>query len=105
MVDDFTRECLALVPDTSWPGVRVAHELDEIIALRCKPNTCLSQNGAELTSTAILKLSQERSVEWHYIASGKPLTECLRRELHRSAQGQVSQRDALYLTDRRKSCA
>ena len=72
VVDDFTRECLALVPDTSLPGVRVARELDAIIARRGKPETCVSDNGTELTSMAILKWSQERSVEWHYIAPGKP---------------------------------
>ena len=31
VVDGFTRECLALVPDTSLPGVRVAREIDEIM--------------------------------------------------------------------------
>ncbi|WP_237182712.1 integrase core domain-containing protein, partial [Roseomonas marmotae] len=29
-------------------------------------------NGTELTSNAILKWSQNRQVEWHYIAPGKP---------------------------------
>jgi putative transposase len=30
VVDDFTRESLALVPDTSLPGARVARELDAL---------------------------------------------------------------------------
>jgi putative transposase len=29
-------------------------------------------NGTELTSTSILRWSQERHVEWPYIAPGKP---------------------------------
>jgi transposase InsO family protein len=33
---------------------------------------CVSDNGTELTSIAILRWSQERSVDWHYIAPGKP---------------------------------
>jgi putative transposase len=37
IVDDFTRECLALIPDTSLPGRRVARELDALIASRCRP--------------------------------------------------------------------
>lgn len=37
VVDDFSRECLALVPDTSLSGRRVARELDAIIARRGKP--------------------------------------------------------------------
>jgi putative transposase len=55
VVDDFTRECLALVADTSLSGARVARELDLIIALRGRPLACVSDNGTELTSMAILR--------------------------------------------------
>jgi putative transposase len=72
VVDDFTRECLALVPDTSLSGARVARELDMIAAVRGKPLAVVSDNGTELTSASILRWSQERQVEWHYIAPGKP---------------------------------
>jgi putative transposase len=72
VVDDFTRECLALVADTSLSGARVARELDAIVALRGKPLAVVSDNGTELTSTSILRWSQERQVGWHYIAPGKP---------------------------------
>jgi putative transposase len=34
VVGDFTRECLALVADTSLPGLRVVRELDVLIARR-----------------------------------------------------------------------
>jgi putative transposase len=72
VVDDFTRECLALVADTSLSGTRVARELDALIWQRgAKPQTVVSDNGTELTSMAILRWSQERSVDWHYIAPGK----------------------------------
>jgi putative transposase len=72
VVDDFTRECLALVADTSLSGVRVGRELDAIIAQRGKPATCISDNGTEFTSMAILRWSQESRIEWHYIAPGRP---------------------------------
>jgi putative transposase len=72
IVDDFSRECLCLVPDTSLSGKRVARELDAIIAVRDRPLSCVSDNGTELTSAAILTWSQEHRVEWHYIAPGKP---------------------------------
>lgn len=73
VVDDFTRECLALVADTSLSGARVARELDAIIAVRGKPDTIVSDNGTELTSMAILKWCEATRVEWHYIAPGKPM--------------------------------
>jgi putative transposase len=72
VVDDFTRECLCLVADTSLSGVRVARELDLVIARRGRPLGCVSDNGTELTSMAILAWSQQTRVEWHYIAPGKP---------------------------------
>jgi len=72
VVDDFTRECLCLVADTSLSGLRVGRELDAIIARRGKPAGCVSDNGTELTSMAILRWSQDTRVEWHYIAPGKP---------------------------------
>ncbi|MBL4897957.1 MAG: IS3 family transposase [Erythrobacter sp.] len=73
VVDDFSRECLALVADTSLSGARVARELTSLIGMRGKPHTVVSDNGTELTSSAILRWSQERRVEWHYIAPGKPM--------------------------------
>ena len=72
VVDDYTRECLALVVDTSLSGGRVARELDAIASRRGFPASVVSDNGTELTSTAILRWSQDRGVAWHYIAPGKP---------------------------------
>jgi hypothetical protein len=51
-VDDSTRECLALVPDTSISGIRVARELDRLMVAYGKPTTIVSDNGTELTSNA-----------------------------------------------------
>ena len=33
----------------------------------------VSDNGTELTSNAILTWQQDRKVEWHYIAPGRPM--------------------------------
>ncbi len=62
VVDDFTRECLALVVDTSLSGARVARELDHLGELRGLPLMIVSDNGTELTSRAILVCRQERGV-------------------------------------------
>ena len=73
LVDDFTRECLALVADNSLSGIRVARELDRIAGFRGYPCMIVSDNGTELTSHAILAWRESRRVEWHYIAPGKPM--------------------------------
>jgi putative transposase len=72
VIDNCTRECLALVADTSLSGRRVARELDAIIGQRGRPDMIVSDNGTELTSNAILGWADETGVDWHYIAPGKP---------------------------------
>lgn len=73
VIDDFSRECLAAVVDTSLSGERVARELDRIADMRGYPCLVVSDNGTELTSNAILKWQEDRKVDWHYIAPGKPM--------------------------------
>jgi putative transposase len=53
--------------------LRVARELDRIAELRSYPCMIVSDNWTELTSNAILAWQQQRGVEWHYIAPGKPM--------------------------------
>ena len=55
IVDDFTREALALVVDTSIGGHRRARELDALIARRGRPITIVNDNGTEMTSRAMLE--------------------------------------------------
>jgi len=83
IVDDFSRECLALVADTSLSGLRVTRELSNLIRLRGKPRTIVSDNGTELTSMAVLRWSQETNVEWHYI---------------QQFQGRMFERDIVLIT-------
>jgi putative transposase len=72
IVDDFTRECLATVVDTSLSGVRVVRELEQLIRVRGMPKIIVSDNGSELTSGAVLRWVPGR-VAWHYIEPGKPV--------------------------------
>lgn len=60
VVDDFTRECLALVVDMSLSGRRVVRELDRIVELRGAPLLVVSGNGTELTSHPVLGWQQLR---------------------------------------------
>ena len=54
VVDDCTRECLALVADTSLSGQRVARELGHLVLQRGRPRMIVSDNGSELTSNGSL---------------------------------------------------
>ena len=72
IVDDFSRECLATVVDTSLGGVRVVRELEWLATERAVPQVMVSDNGTELTSGAVLRWATGR-LEWHYIEPGKPV--------------------------------
>ena len=61
--DDCTRECLALVADTSISGRRVTRALDAIIGWRGRSVTIVSDNGTELMSNAILEWADQRKVD------------------------------------------
>jgi putative transposase len=54
-------------------GIRVARELDRLLAERGKSETIVSDNGTEPTSNAILRWADDHKVGWHYIASSKPV--------------------------------
>ena len=73
VIDDCTRECIALVADTSLSEQRVARELNQLMLQRGAPKMVVSDNGTEFTSNAILNWADEAKVEWHYIAPGKPM--------------------------------
>ena len=44
VIDDYTRECLALVADRSLLGARVGRKLTRLIGMRGKPQTVVSDN-------------------------------------------------------------
>ena len=68
--DDCTRECLAAVADTSLSGLRVARELDLLIAWRGRPNTIVSDNVLRAEGD---RIGGQTKVDWHYIDPGKPV--------------------------------
>jgi len=71
VVDDYTRECLAIEVDTSLGGERVKRVLDAIVAERGWPVTITSDNGPEFTGKALDEWAYNR-VGLHFIDPGKP---------------------------------
>ena len=72
VIDDFTRECLALVADTSISGACVTRKLSRLIRLYGKPETIVSDKGTDLMSRAVLERQNQTGIAWHYIVPGKP---------------------------------
>ncbi|GAC1417940.1 MAG: hypothetical protein NVSMB64_27690 [Candidatus Velthaea sp.] len=72
IVDDFSRESLAIEVDTSISGTRMTHVLDRVADERGYPKTIVMDNGTEMTSLAMLAWAASHEVRLHYIAPGKP---------------------------------
>lgn len=72
VVDDCTRECLALIVDTSLSGARVVRELTTLLDARGKPMMVVSENETALSPKAILTFADDRKFDWHYVAPRKP---------------------------------
>ncbi|MBP1092694.1 transposase InsO family protein [Bradyrhizobium sp. USDA 3311] len=84
-------KCLALVADTSLPGLRVVRELDVIIAWRGRPALCLSDNGTELTGMAVLRFQPGKADRLALHRAPQTDSECLHREFQRAPARRTSQ--------------
>jgi len=72
IVDDFTRECLAIEADTSLSGDRVVRVLDRLIATRGVPAAILTDNGPEFSGKALDAWCYAHGVRSDFIEPGKP---------------------------------
>jgi len=70
VVDDYSRECVGQIVDTSISGHRVARFLTELD--RPLPKTLVCDNGPEFTCKAMFFWAREQHVKLHFIQPGKP---------------------------------
>ena len=73
VVDAYTRECLALVADTSLGSGRVTRALERLIAERGRPDSVRSDNGPEFTSRRMLAWAEDARVALVHIQPGRPM--------------------------------
>ena len=72
IVDDFTRESLAIEVDVGLSGERVTRVLDRVIETRGQPKSIVMDNGPEFTSRALDAWAYQNKVNLAFIAPGKP---------------------------------
>ena len=73
IVDDCTRECLAIEVDTSLPGARVAATLDRLADLRGLPLSITVDHGPEFEGKVLDAWAYSRGVRLAFIRPGKPV--------------------------------
>jgi transposase InsO family protein len=72
IVDEFTRECLALKVDRSITSEDVIDTLAELFAMRGVPKHIRSDNGPEFIAQAIQRWTEQLGIETLYIEPGAP---------------------------------
>ena len=72
IVDEYTRECLALKVDRSITSEDVIDTLAELFAMRGVPEHIRSDNGPEFIAVALRKWLDQLDVEALYIEPGSP---------------------------------
>lgn len=73
VIDECTRECLAIEIDFSLTGQRVARTLDRLVWCYGKPERLVLDNGPEFTSRALLTWSAQNNIFLDFISPGKPM--------------------------------
>lgn len=69
IVDDFTKEAVAIIPAHAMSGAEVTRHL---AALKRKPTRLRTDNGPEFVSTAMITWTLESGIEHELITPGKP---------------------------------
>lgn len=72
VVDDFTRECLAIVTEHGINGHRVAATLERLIEERGRVGAIRSDNGPEFISNALDGWAWDKGIKLDFIRPGKP---------------------------------
>jgi putative transposase len=72
VVDDYTRECLAVEVDTSLNGTRVTQVLDRLIEFYGKPEGISLDNGPEFAGRVLDAWAYRNKVRLDFIRPGKP---------------------------------
>jgi putative transposase len=72
IVDDCTRECLAIEVDTSITGLRVQAVLDRLADTRGLPKSITVDNGPEFYGQVLDQWAYRKGVELSFIRPGKP---------------------------------
>ena len=72
IVDDYTKECLAIEVDTSLPGRRVAAVMERLLETRGLPQSVTVDNGPEFTGKVFDEWAYRHRLTLRFIDPGKP---------------------------------
>jgi putative transposase len=72
VIDEYTRECLAIDVAGGIPSARVIEVLSKLVSVHGAPRYLRSDNGPEFVSRAILRWLTQANIDTAFIDPGKP---------------------------------
>ncbi len=100
IIDEYTRECLAILVERCLTFEDVLDQLFNLFILRGIPEHIRSDNGPEFTAKAVRKWLERLGVKTLFIEPGSPLGERLHRVFQRQTERRASQSGDLHYVDR-----
>ena len=98
VIDEFTRQCMAVVVERRLNSDNVLHCLTELFVQHGPPDHIRSDNGSEFTAHAVRDWLGRIGVKTLYIEPGSPWGERIQRELQLKAPGRNPEHgDLLYI--------
>lgn len=73
VIDEYTRECLAIETDTSLPGLRVIGVLERLAQTRGLPEEISVDHGPEFVCRSVRSWCETQGVLLRYIEPGRPM--------------------------------
>ena len=102
IVDDFTRECVAIEVDRSLPGLRVTRVLDRLAVAVGLPQTIVVDNGPEFAGRTLDAWAYARGVALRFIRPGKPIENAYVESFNGKFRGRVLERTLVCESRRRE---
>jgi transposase InsO family protein len=86
IIDEYTRECLAIHIGREIKATEVFYRLSELFVLRGAPEYIRSDNGSEFTSQMVREWLQRLGVKTLFIEPGSPMGERVHRIIQRRTE-------------------
>ncbi|MEX0450082.1 integrase core domain-containing protein [Spiribacter sp. 221] len=92
IIDEGTREALAVIPDTSLPAARVVRELKQIGSVRGLSQRIRIDNGPEMLAQVFTDWRKDKGIELAYFEPGKPYQNAYIERFNRSSRDELLDR-------------
>jgi transposase InsO family protein len=96
VIDEFTREALAIRIDRRMQALAVLEILSELVAARGAPRFLRSDNGPEFTGRIVQGRLRGRGVQTHYIDPGSPWQNAFGESFNDKVRDECLNREVFY---------